>query len=63
MNQIGGERQDQKRKSIDSEFRRTHLLSGLLKNISEMGKTVKSGKVTLLLGVPGGRTLELDESI
>ena len=53
VNQIDGERQDQQRKSIKSKFRGTHLLSGLFNWILEMGKTVKSGNLTLFSGVPG----------
>ena len=56
MNQIGGERQDQEGKSIKSKFRGTHLLSGLLKNISENLKTVKSGNLKLFSGVPATET-------
>ena len=53
VNQTDGARQDQQRKPIKSKFRGTHLLSGLFNKISEMGKTVKSGNLTLFSGVPG----------
>ena len=53
VNKIDGERQDQQRKSTKPKFWGTHLLSGLFHWISEMGKTVTSGNLTLLSGVPG----------